>query len=191
MDLLIKLLKSKSHNLIVVEGSTFALIEGEKIQISLRERNKKVEFIDDYKSIRKDTHPTGILYIKREEGYSNKEWKDGKIPLEDQLIKIIEDLTSIAKEQKEDNLRRKKSQEEQAEQNRLQQEFEKRQKIELANFKGLLLDAHRFWLSTMVRDYVARVEMNAKSSDALTQETQEWISWARKKAGRIASRQIG
>jgi hypothetical protein len=34
----------------------------------------------------------------------------------------------------------------------------------------------------MVRDYVARVEMNAKSSDALTQETQEWISWARKKA---------
>jgi flagellar hook-basal body complex protein FliE len=69
----------------------------------------------------------------------------------------------------------KQAQLEREEQARLKQEFEKKQKAELDNFKQLLLDAHRFSVANMLRSYIDQIEQNAKAAEKLTDATNEWI----------------
>jgi hypothetical protein len=61
MDLIIKLLRFKGHDIIVEQSDTFAVINAERISISLRERNRRVEYVNDYKHLTRDNHPTGSL----------------------------------------------------------------------------------------------------------------------------------
>lgn len=182
MDLIIKLLRFKWHSIVVKQSDTFAVIDGERISISLRERNRRVEYLNDYKHLTRDNHPTGSLYFRKEGNYfSKKDWKDGKIPLEDQLLAIIDVLVDTAREMKEQRARWKKAEEEREEQVRLEREFAQKQATELERFRQLLFEAHRFSLSIMVRTYIDRIEQNAISNNSLTEETREWISWARRK----------
>jgi hypothetical protein len=181
-----KVLRFKGHELVVEKSQTFVVIDGEKIQISLGEKNKRVEYIDEYKQQTKDYHPSGVLYLKKEgRSYSSKEWKDGprKGLLEDQLLNIVDDLVEIAREEKEEKERLKKSREAQAEKDRIKREHRERQDLELAKFRELLLDAHGFSLATMVRDYANAIEAKATASNNLTDEIKEWILWAKKRAG--------
>lgn len=183
MDLLIKLLRFKKYDLIVEQRNTFAVIDGEKIQISLGEKNRRVEFLNENKRSEKENHPTGVLFLRKEGSHSNRrEWKDGKVLLEDQLLKIVDELVAIAGEQKGDRARWKKAQEEREEEARVKRELEMKQRTELAHFRQLLFDAHRFSVSAMLRTYIDRIEENALSNDSLTDEIKEWVSWARKKA---------
>jgi hypothetical protein len=181
MDLLIKLLRFKKHDLIVEQRNTYAVVEGEKIQISLGEKNKRVEFMEDKRLVR-DLHPTGCLFLRREGSYYKKEWKDGKVALEDQLLKIVNDLEQTSTEMKEERIRMKKAQEEREEQERIKRELEKRVETELTRFKMLLFEAHRFSVSTMLRAYIDQIEENAIANNSLNKETTEWIAWSRQKA---------
>ncbi|WP_276374318.1 hypothetical protein [Chryseolinea sp. H1M3-3] len=78
MDLLLKGLRFKGHQLIVEQRQTYVVVSGERFEISVGEKNRRVEFIDNYGHPSRDLHPTGVLYLKRE-GRSTraKEWKDG------------------------------------------------------------------------------------------------------------------
>src|SRR5690606_20316749 len=147
-----------------------------RISVSLRERNRRVEYVDDYKHVTRDNHPTGSLYFRKEgSSFSKRDWKDGKIPLEDQLLAIVDELVDTAKEMKEQRARWKKAEEERQEQARLEREFAQRKSLELERFRQLLFEAHRFSLSNMVRTYIDRIEQNAISNNSLTEETREWI----------------
>jgi hypothetical protein len=182
MDLIIKLLRFKGHDIIVEQSDTFAFIDGERVSISLRERNRRVEYLNDYEHLTRDNHPTGSLYFRKEGNYfSKKDWKDSKIPLEDQLLTIVDELIDTASEMKEERARQKKDEEEREEQARLERELAEKQAAELERFRQLLFEAHRFSLSNMVRTYVDQIEQNAISGNSLNEETREWISWARKK----------
>ncbi len=182
MDLLIKLLRFKKHDLIIEQRNTFAVVNDEKIQISIGEKKKRVEFFEN-KRTERDLHPTGCLYLRKEGNhYHKKEWKDGKVPLDDQLLKIVDDLEVISIERKDERARAKKAQEDREEQARIRQELEKKQKAELARFRQLLFEAHRFSVSAMLHTYIDKIESNALSNNSLNEETREWISWARQKA---------
>lgn len=181
-DLIIKVLRYKKYDLKIEDRNTFVVIGEERIQISLSERNKRVEFKRDGR-FEKKYHPTGILVIKKEgRSYDRTEWKDGKIRLEDQLPKIVEDWEEIAREQIREHERMRKAQEEREEQARLKFELEKRQKDELSKFRQLLFDAHRYSVSNMLREYIDKLEENAILTNSLNDEKRNWIEWARKKA---------
>lgn len=170
MDLFIKLLRFKGFDISVDQRVTFALIDGERISISLREKKTR------------DGHPTGCLYFRKEGRHSKKrDWKDGKVLLEDQLLAIFHELLQTANEMKEERARMKKAAEEREAQARLDREFAQKQSAELERFRQLLFEAHRFSLSNMVRTYIDRIEQNAKATNSLNDETQDWISWARRK----------
>lgn len=170
MDLFIKLLRFKGFDISVDQRVTFALIDGERISISLREKKTR------------HGHPTGCLYFRKEGRHSKKkDWKDGKVLLEDQLLAIFHELLDTAKQIKEERARMKKAEEEREAQARLDREFAQKQSAELERFRQLLFEAHRFLLSNMVRTYIDRIEQDAMASNSLNVETQEWVSWARRK----------
>ena len=61
-DLVIKLLRFRGHDIVVNQSSTFAVVDGERISISIRERNRRVEYRNEYDNITRDNHPTGSLF---------------------------------------------------------------------------------------------------------------------------------
>lgn len=185
MDVLIKALRLKGHQLVLDKHDMFALVDGEKIGFSLRERNKKVQYENEFKRFQTDTHPAGVLYLKKEgRSYESKEWKGGpkKGELEHQIPDIIEDFALIARGEKESRERMERSRQEREVLEKLEREQRERQDSELARFRGLLLDAHRFSLAKQVREYVNSVEAEAITTNIMTEETKKWIEWARKRA---------
>ena len=124
MDTLIKMLRQRGHNLILRNDSTYALVENQELKICFRERLKKV-IVKDRNWERTAYQPTGILYFKLE-GYSGKEWGDGKVELEHQIPSIIAKMElesqRITKIQEE----YRKEREERAEVERKQREIQER-----------------------------------------------------------------
>lgn len=180
MDKLIKVLKIRGHEVYVRHDSTYVVIEKEEIMISLRETLKR-ELVDDGRwKTAKDT-PTGLLCFKMGR-YNDKEWKDGKQTLEEQLSQIIVRLETEGKQLRERSLRREKERLEAQEIERIRKELEKRQEKELEDFKGILQQASRLHKATTIRTYIDKVEAHAVENGNLTEDIVQWLAWARKKA---------
>ncbi len=185
MDLLIKTLRAAGHNIKIDVHSTYAVVEGEDIQISLQERNRRVEYINEHNYHTKDNHPTGALYLRREgRPYESKGWSDGpkKGNIEQQIPVIINDLVNIGRDEKERREQYRKAEEERQAQAKLERELHERQEDELLKFKRLLFDSHRFQTAAQIRSYADAVESKATSGDKLTEDLINWLAWARKRA---------
>lgn len=182
MDKLIKTLRSRGHEIYVKHDSTVAIVEKEEIMISLRETIKREFIVDNKYSWRtaKDT-PTGLLCFKMGR-YGDKEWKDSKLTLEEQLPQIIARLEIEGKELRERTLRWEKQRAEDKEKKRIAKELEQRQEQELSNFKAILKEASRLHQATVMRNYLDKVEAYAIENNNLTDKLKEWLAWARKKA---------
>jgi hypothetical protein len=183
MDMLIKTLRTLGHDVKIENGDTFVIIDHQKIQVNLSERNSRAEYVNEYKYVTRTSAPTGHLYLRKgNRSWDKREWKDGKVLLEDQLPKIIADLVEIANEQKQEHERTIRAEEERKLEARVKQESESKQRAELHRFKQLLLEAHQFSVANMVRSYVDQIELVGSNDGKLTEETTQWIIWARKKA---------
>lgn len=182
-DLLIKMLQYKGYRLVVQERHTFALIEGEKVPISIRERNRRIEFTNDFNRTETELHPSGILYLKREGGYTQGwEWKNTKSPLEEQIPDIVQALFDDAQRQKADRERYRIAREERQQSETIRQEKENRQRTELQRLKKLVAESHQFTLAQAIRAYINKVEEDLTLHGTLTDENKGWLSWARQKA---------
>ncbi len=180
MDTLIKALKARGHDILIRNGATYAVVEEHDFKIFLREKNKK--------EIKKEGNwdriiylPTGILSFQIY-GYPHREWKDGKLPLEQQLSKLIAQLELSGQEWKELRQKQRKEEEERKERERLQKEFEKRQEEDLRNFKEMLSKAKRWHKANNLRNYINAVEEKALNNSGISSELKDWLDWAKKKA---------
>ena len=182
MDALIKLIQYRGHSFKVMSDETITIINGAEIRIQLKETTKRVfdrnnGYRDQYKYI-----PNGVFVLKTGKWSGEKEWRDGKLKLEEQLGKILAKLEIDAQEikikEEESQLWRLKYDEEL----RVKQELEKRKQIELANFKLLLADAERLDKVTKLRNYIKTVEDNVNANNSNDQKINDWISWAKDKA---------
>ncbi len=180
MDTLIKVLKARGHDVYVRSDSTYAFIEKEEIKISLRETLKR-EMVDDGRWKSAKYSPTGILAFKMER-FPDKEWKDGKLKIEEQLPEIITRLEMEGQELRERTLRWEKQRAEDDERKRIARELEERQENELVAFKAILKDANRLHQAEVLRNYVDKVEILSIERNTLTDELKSWITWARQKA---------
>ena len=79
-------------------------------------------------------------------------------------------------------MRREKERLEAQEAERIRKELEKRQEKELEDFKGILQQASRLHKATTIRTYIDKVEAHAAEDGNVTEELQQWLAWARKKA---------
>lgn len=180
MDTLIKALRVRGHDVVVENGSTYFIINRQKLKVSLREKTKRVPGNDRWQT--SEYHPTGQLVFKLDKIFHGKEWLDGKLPLEDQLTTIIAKLELASVKLNEQEAIWKKQREEREVQERLRKAFEHRRQEDLDNFKAMLVKSSRWHKAVNLRNYIDAVEQRALDTKGITDELKDWLHWARKKA---------
>ena len=118
---------------------------------------------------RREYHPTGILAF-RLEGIYPKEWKDGKLTLENQLVKILAKLELEGKRKKEERLYFAEQRRKEEETKRIERELKERTEKELKDFKILLAEANRWQQAKILREYINVVEEKGRAENAFTDE---------------------
>ena len=103
IDTLIKLLRKSGNDVIVSHDGTYAVMNGEKLKILIREKLKMGEKNDSWGG-RHDFLKTGKLSLRVDELYSPIEWVDGLERLEEQLPRILYKLDIKGKREKERSL---------------------------------------------------------------------------------------
>lgn len=182
MDTLVKALRLRGHQINTSRHNTTVNINGQDVPIGLREKTKRVKRESNSSWDSYDYVPVGILIIKVIESYSNKEFSDGKLPLEKQLAHIIASFELWAKEKIEWHERCRQNQLKWQEEERIRKEFEKRQEDDLEAFRQTLNKAERWHKAENLRNYINEVESKAITGNNLTEKTKTWLIWARKKA---------
>ncbi|MBL4656038.1 MAG: hypothetical protein JKY33_09480 [Bacteroidia bacterium] len=181
MDTFIKLIQARNHQIRLKYGETYLVVEGEEIQISMREKRKRTMVEGKYYS-EAQYSLTGMLYIKMGPSYRPTEWTDVKQPLENQLSKILARVELEGKELKAWRLQCETDRKEREKQRQIQQELEQRKERELSDFKMLLQKVQRWQEAKMLRDYIDAVEADVAVNNVISEDLGNWFIWARKKA---------
>ena len=180
MDTLIKALKVRGHQITIDGRETCVVIFSEKIKINCRELSRRVLSKEArYPSYEKVA--TGILSFNTESLYP-KQWKDGKLKIEDQLSIIIAKLEIEGKQKSEERIQREKRWEEERIQKNIQIERQKLIQLELNKFKSLLHDSKQYDEVLKMRNYIKALkikrELNGPKVDL---KLNDWIDWAERK----------
>lgn len=123
------------------------------------------------------TVPTGELILKTGKYSIDKEWRDGKILIEEMLPKIIvwmevkaSDWAEMMANNELDRRNKKMQQESEAAKESLQEQ-------ELNSFNELLLDAERFNKAKILRTYIKAFKEKALENTPIAIETELLIQW--------------
>lgn len=179
-DTLIKALRARGHEIRFRNRETYVIVEGHDLKILFREKMKK-EVVKDGNLDRTVYQPTGILSFQLY-SYPNKEWKDGTLPLEQQLSKIISKLELAARYWTLLRMQQKKEEDVRKEKERIIKEFEQRQEKDLAAFNDMLQKASRWHKANNLHNYINEVEAKSLANNNFSEELKTWLEWARKKA---------
>jgi hypothetical protein len=190
MDALIKLLRARGHELIINQGTTYAVVFGEEIVICLQEKLRIEYTVNRYGWRNREYHPSGILMFRmwKHFWWHQKVCMDGKQLIEFQLPKILANLELYAKkeieEKRKSEIARIKREEELKilqERQLIENEIKKRIENEASAFKELFVQASRLHQANILRDYIQTVEANAIRSGNISEELNNWILWAKQK----------
>jgi hypothetical protein len=179
MDAFIKLLKSRSNSITSEHGKTYAVVEGEKVKISIKEKSKRFVFKETNGFEKSEYKPTGILSFKMVIFYKETEWKDSKLPLEDQVSVILSTMEVKAREHKQLMLSWENKREKEAEARRLIKQQEELKAKELAAFKSLIEEAQVWHHTVILREYIDKVETRALAKSSPSEDLKTWLLWAR------------
>lgn len=178
MDTLIKAINNRGGSIILRNDLTYARVKSQEFRIALREKTKRVVKPGDSWTT---YEPLNILYFKFD-GYGSQEWKDGKNPLEYYIPNILAKLEKVSDDLTfEQEKHRRHMESIYAEERRLKDAIFRKEK-ELENFKKLLKDAERWEKAKLLRKYIDVVERKGAGSLASSEEKQNWIAWAHKRA---------
>jgi len=183
----INALRFRGHNIKVSDHNTFAVIDGEEIQISLTERRKQDKSSENPYYSRDFC---GELYFNIFYGY--RDWDTYKeldtikdtahTKIEDKIVSIIANLEirseKIKEKRIEDEIRRLKQEKEERE----RKDFEEKKKSELKEFKSLFKMAERLHKTLILRQYIDTYEQFIKKDGEISVEIAQKIQWAREKA---------
>lgn len=183
VDTFIKSLYERGHTIIVDAGNTYLLIKDEKIKISIREKTKRVQSVKQNGLwISYDYVYTGKLVFKVDQTFIDREWTEGTVLFENQLSVILAKLEILADVLKQKNLEIRLWREDYDRKRQLEKDYQKRKEDDLLAFKDTLNKAERWHKAANLRNYINEVESKAIAENNLTEETQIWLTWARKKA---------
>lgn len=171
---------SRGHVIEISNGKTNVVIEGHQIEVQFREKLRK-EIVKGERWNTANYLPTGLLAFQIN-GFDTKEWKDGTVPIEDQLSKILARLETIGQEKKLRELERKREREISEAKEKIRKDYEQRKAQDLKDFKETLLKASRWHKATNLRKYIDEVEAKAIAENNLNDDSKKWLTWARKKA---------
>jgi len=183
MDTLIKCLRKRGHNVFIDGYSSCVNVGNQKINIHLREKQKREIVPTKYNSENTEYHPTGILIFQYyEHSWRRTDVPEGKFQMENMVGIIIAKLEVKAINMKAERIELEKGWAEQAEERRIEQEAKQKIEKELSDFKGLLRDAERWRQVEILHNYINSVEAKAVANNDTSEELKNWLEWARKKA---------
>ena len=178
-DAFIKLLRTRQHDVIIENDHTYAIVEEEKFEISLKERFFRTKSSDSWLSF--EYLPTGILVFKLE-SYPYKEWKDGQRLIEDRLPEILAWLELCAQKRKQERLYYEEQHKIQEEKERIEREIRTRKEKEIRKFRNLVKEANQWHQTQIIRSYLSYVEDKTLEFGELTDDLKHWIEWSKQKA---------
>jgi hypothetical protein len=174
MDTLVKCWKRRGYEITIQDGEAYVHLRKVRDRISLREISKKLPKKGGYDV--QELEPTGQLAL-RVDWWGGREWKDGRLPLEDQILAILNHMELSARQLErswaEDAAKRE---DQEALQNQKALIIKNQQAEELA-FKTLIADALRWKELKVLDEYLA--ELVAKQTH--TPAFLEWLNWAKQK----------
>ncbi|MBE9585703.1 hypothetical protein IM792_14700 [Mucilaginibacter sp. JRF] len=174
MDTLVKCWKRRGYEITIHEGEAFVHLRKVRQRISLREINKKLpkKGVYDFQEF----EPTGQLAF-RMDWSGGREWKDGRLLLEDQILVILNHMELSARELE-------RGWAERAERQKIEEGLEnqrklviKKQQAKEAAFKTLIADALRWKELKVLDEYLAELTLKQEHSSAFL----EWLAWAKQK----------
>lgn len=178
MNALIKLLRSRGHDIKIKNGTTYAVIEEGDIEIKLKEKNKVSEVKDQYGSRQLESTGKFVFFMG---DYQKKEVGDGIDLIETKLATILAKLEAEGKREKEHRIANAEWRKKYDEQQRIEKEIRERKEKELSDFKLLFIRATRLHQANILRSYISSFEANAIKNEFLTDELRIWRDWAKQK----------
>lgn len=179
MDTLIKLLRIRNHAIKFYNNKTIVVVDGEEIEIRLRERMRVSGNKDSFGGRILENTGEFIFIIG---DYRRKEINEKKATLETKLSTILAIIEMEGKRLKEERIEHERRRKIQEEKERIAKEILARKEKELADFKKLFKLSKRHEEAEVIRRYIQKLEDFAISRNELTDTTKEEIAWARKKA---------
>jgi len=178
MNTLIKLLRVRKHDVIIENNTTYAVIFGEKLPIKFKEKAKIVYEIDEYGWKNRKYYPSGKLaFVHDNRPYHQKEWTDGKKPLESRLAEILAYFETYAKKEIEDRIEWEKRRKIEEEEQERQRELQRKKNDEIKRIKVLINMANYWKQAQILREYITALE----NTEGLDIKRMDWISWAKQK----------
>lgn len=171
----IRSLRFRGHDILVKDNCTYAVVDGEKIQVSMTERNRK----------------KGEAYLRELQFNIHYEyrWNSPKTfndttytKVEDKIVSIIAFLEIRSDEIKEERSAAEKRRIEQEEKERLRKEFEAKRDTELKDFQSLFTMAERLYKANTIRNYVATYEKYLTENGIENEGILAKLEWAKEKA---------
>ncbi|AHW62305.1 hypothetical protein SAMN05444285_1166 [Draconibacterium orientale] len=178
MNTLIKLFRARKHNIIIEDNETYAVIFGEKLPIKFKEKAKISYETSTYGWRSRTYHPSGKLaFVHDNRPYNQKEWLDGKKPLESRLAEILAYFETYAKKEIEDRIEWEKRRKIEEEEQKRQQELQIKKNDEIRRIKVLINMANYWKQAQILRDYITALE----NTNGLDFKKMDWIPWAKQK----------
>lgn len=178
-DTVIKILRSRGHDISFGWKGTVAVIYGQEIGMRLREIYKVAEKPKDRYSTR-ELEPTGRFTFLIGRHFDNSV-NDGRKLIEEKIDSIISKLEAEAKQWYDWHLESEIREKERQEQLRIEQEARARKEKELSDFKSLYILANRLHQANIMRNYLSLIEANANMMGLNKAEFEHWTDWARRK----------
>ena len=180
LDTIIKVLRSRKHDVIADHFTTYAKIDDEHVKFRLREKQRVSDVKTSYGG--RQYESTGEFVFVIDIGpYTRKEIKDGHEPIETKISTIIAMLELEGKRMKEERIAYEIRGKQREEQQRIEKELKERQDKEANAFKKLFLQAIRLHQTNILRNYIQTVEANAINKGNITEEFTQWLVWAEQK----------
>jgi len=180
LDTIIKVLRSRKHDVIADHFTTYAKIGDEHVNFRLREKQRVSDVKTSYGG--RQYESTGeFVFVIDIESYTRKEIKDGHEPIETKISTIIAMLELEGKRMMEQRIRYEIQRKLREEQEKIERELKERQDKEAKAFKKLFLQAIRLHQTNIIRNYIQTVEADAMNKGNITKEFTQWLAWAEQK----------
>jgi hypothetical protein len=180
MDAFVKIMSKRGREFTFRNENSYIVIGEESIELALRETSTAT-VSDDRWSTRTLT-PNGKLELKLGSYDPTVTGRDGLVPMEEQLAKIIARLELMAEEMRVKTIENKIWSAVYEEKQRLRKLAEERQKMEITSFQKAMRDACRWHEANILRNYIDHVEKQALAAEQPDEETLVWVQWAKDKA---------
>jgi hypothetical protein len=168
----------------VKKQHSMVIYNGESLEISLRERQNRIEKQNPkYSWESYDYIPSGILYFKLgENSWSSKEWKDTAYTIiEDKIEDILDYIPTVVLKIQEFNRENERRRKAYKDERQRQLEIEKLQSIEINNFIAIKTNAGLWQKAALMRAYLMAMEENAIKNETFDEQMKQYLIWARRK----------